>query len=172
MNPIKVNRHTIIDGRIISRNHIVFSSELSNITKYIYNSIFDTEIIYRRFIYNDENRDYKEIEDLQCLLCAYESNGVLNSYRNLLNKYREGCGSNCKCPYEFRAPTMPQYSSVRPPPGLVCLVCRKVYTIKELIQQEKLKKKLTGLYLESEFSSENILNALPNDISKYVVKYI
>jgi len=58
---------------------------------------------------------------------------------------------------------------------MYCGRCRKDFTLNDVIElrkKEAMSKKINGLYLASDISSTNILNALPNDIAKTVVHYL
>jgi hypothetical protein len=50
----------------------------------------------------------------------------------------------------------------------MCQICQKKFSVKYF----KKEQKMCGVYLASECSDYNILNALPVDIAKNVIQYI
>ena len=178
-----------IDNRIIPLNFDVFH-ELSVYEKYVYVHILNTERIYRRYGYNDISSD-TYINICKTLDFGYDElsinsdddmvleNHLVNTqdrYYNDLDECKKN-RINCKCPYEYRSffinfdnmnrTTYCKFSSYS-----YCKCCQKKQTFDTMKKEELVKKRKCGLYLASDLSSENVLNVLPNDISKYVVQYI
>lgn len=92
----------------------------------------------------------------------------------------------CKCEFKYRIYDYKQYRSrlnendeflgFEPDTILMyCSRCRKDFTLNDVIElrkKEAMSKKINGLYLASELTTENIISALPNDIAKFVVQYL
>jgi hypothetical protein len=164
-----------IDGKILPLTFDGFH-KLTWYEKYIYVKILNTERLYRRYVYNDRTSD-TYINICNMLDFGYDE---LNSddgmdcqerYLSDLKKYQKNHIDNCECPYQYRSffiypDNMSSYSDS------YCRCCRKKRTIDTMKKEELVKKRKCGLYLASDLSSENVLNVLPNDISKYVVQYI
>jgi hypothetical protein len=113
-------------------------------------------------------------------------------YYDAYYKYKKECNTmlsfniKCNCEFKYRIYDYEQYRSrlnhndeflgFEPDTILMyCGRCRKDFTLNDVIElrkKEAISKKINGLYLASDISSANVLNALPNDIAKTVVHYL
>lgn len=173
-----------IDGTTIPLTFDIFH-KLSVYEKYVYVHILNTERLYRRYVYNDRTSN-TYINICNMLDFGYDElninsddgmvmeNHLVNTEERFYNdfyEYQKNHIDNCECPYQYRSffiypDNMLSYSDS------YCRCCRKKRTIDTMKKEELVKKRKCGLYLASDLSSENVLNVLPNDISKYVVQYI
>ena len=169
-----------IDGTTIPLTFDGFN-KLSLYEKYVYVKILNIERLYRRYVYKDTTsttyiyickmidfgHDDLMVDDIECAkFIATE-----DRYDNDLYEYKKTHIDNCECPYQYRIFNINNVFA-----NLIsnsyCKCCRKKRTIDTMKKEELVKKRKCGLYLASDLSSENVLNVLPNDISKYVVQYI
>ena len=159
--------------------------KLNMYDKLIYLKILNTERLYKRYVYNDtssatyinickmidfghdELRVEDSDDDIACAnIVATEDQFYIDFY-----DYKKIHMDNCECPYQYRIFHINDVFSNLITHS-VCKCCKKIRTIDMMKKEELVKKRKCGLYLASNMSSENVLNVLPNDISKYVVQYI
>lgn len=166
-----------IDGKILPLTFDGFH-KLTWYEKYIYVKILNTERLYKRYIYDDIiSNTYMNIcimrdfgHDQLRFLDWDDDMDFQERYLSDLKKYKKTHIGSCECPYQYRTfhinECVPGWTHSR------CKCCKKKRTIDMMKREELAKKRQFGLYLASDLSSENVLNVLPNDISKYVVQYI
>jgi hypothetical protein len=164
-----------IDGTIIPLTFDGFH-KLSLYEKYVYVKILNIERLYKRYVYNDTTSaiyinichmiDFGFDEDDDMVLENYLVN-TRDRYYNDFCEYEKNHVDNCKCPYQYRTFYINGVMT-----NSYCKCCQKRRTIDEMKKEDFVKRRKCGLYLASDLSSENILNVLPNDISKYVIQYI
>ena len=135
-----------IERTIYSKNqdyNDYISSILNNFTDYI----------KKKYTYHSLKRAKKTFEDKLCKEIK----------RIQENRFRKNC-YDCKCPYLFRVQDDRYYSYTE------CQLCLKQHR-KPSDYKEK-KDKYRALYLASNQTHINILNALPVDIAKNIIQYI
>ena len=115
---------------------------------------------------------YKHGKNSQLFETDFRFNGKKEGqYLQYFYDYKKIHMDNCECPYQYRIFHINDVFSNLITHS-VCKCCKKIRTIDMMKKEELVKKRKCGLYLASNMSSENVLNVLPNDISKYVVQYI
>ena len=147
-----------------------------------------SEAMCRRIEYIAQVRDmYLDVQD------KLESSRKRScDYYDAYYKHKKECNTmlsfniKCNCEFKYRIYDYEQFRSrlndndeflgYEPDTILMyCGRCRKEFTLNDVIElrkKEAMSKKINGLYLASDISSTNILNALPNDIAKTVVHYL
>lgn len=136
-----------------------------------------SEAMCRRIEYITQLRDmYLDVHD------KLESSRKRRcDYYDAYYKYKKECNTmlsfniKCNCEFKYRIYN-DEFLGFEPDTILMyCGRCRKDFTLNDVIElrkKEAISKKINGLYLASDISSTNVLNALPNDIAKFVVQYL
>lgn len=132
--------------RTICSNNQDYTEYISSILKNF------TDYIKKKYTYHSLKRAKKTFEDELCK----------EKKRIQENCFRKNC-YDCKCPYLFRVRAN-HYNYTE------CELCSKEH--RKPSYYKKKKDKYRALYLASNETDINILNALPVDIAKNIIQYI
>jgi len=138
-------------------------------------------------IYNKTDTRYCQILDnmlyrYQCIKSEYKHRYPDETLKGMTEYYKETRNKviNCKCPYKYRDIKYFNWIDTRVSLHMQktfeyakCLVCNKKLDCLDIMARESRKKERKyGLYLASELTNANILNVMPVDLCKSVLKYI
>ena len=138
-------------------------------------------------IYNKTDTRYCQTLDnllyrYLCIKSEYKHRYQDKTLEGMTTYYKETTNKviNCRCPYKYR--DIKYFTWINTNVSLhvqktfeyaQCLVCNKKLDCLEIMARESRKKERKyGLYLASELTNTNILNVLPVDLCKSVLKYI
>jgi hypothetical protein len=130
-----------------------------------------TALTYKKYIFNKQNITY--FEELYNKYDSEEKSRCI-TYRDIFEMIKmQSCNiDKCKCPYKFMTNYLSGFYPNNKFEYSYCSYCRKNFSASDILNKFGFERRLDALYLESELSPTNILNALPIDLAKNVIQYV